>query len=128
MAWQFRLFLIVPLVVLAGRAILSRDPRWKRVAAGALVLVAAVAQPWLIRELTVRDGGYPTYYQLLEALSLLAFYGASLVLILWAYASRDPRGQRLVSAIAGLFGLWPLLITVAGSLPAMFASAHEGTN
>ena len=33
MAWQFRLFLIVPLVVLAGRAIVSRDPRWKRVGA-----------------------------------------------------------------------------------------------
>lgn len=126
MPWQFRLFLIVPLIVLGGRALLSRDPLWKRVMAAAFVLAAAVAQPWLIRALTVRDGDHPVYYQMLEALELLAFYGASLILILWACVGRDSRWQRIVSAAAGVFGLGPLLITLAGSLPAMLA--QEGAH
>ena len=126
MPWQLRLFMIVPLLVLAGRVFVSRDPQWKRLAAAVFILLAALAEPWLRQEVTVQDARYPVYYHALEILHILAFYGAGLWLLIWAFRTRDPRWQRIVSAFAGLFGLAPLLITLAGSLPAIFASAREG--
>lgn len=125
MPWRLRLFMIVPLLAAAARVYVSRDPQWKRVAAAVFILLAALAQPWLYQELTVRDGRNPGYYDLLQILHALAFYGPGLWLLFWSFASRDPRGQRIVSALAGLFGLAPLILTVAGALPSTLASAFR---
>ena len=125
MPWPLRLFVILPLAALAGRVLVSRDAQWKRIAAALFILVALFAQAVLMQLLAAREP-WSAGYNALQLLQAAAMFGAGLVLLLWALASRDPRWQRIVSAIVGLFGLGPIIVTLIGSLPAIFSSAHEG--
>jgi hypothetical protein len=127
MPWPLRLFTILPLAVLAGRVVLSRDPRWQRVAAALFILAALVAQAVLLPLVASREPWSPGY-RALELLQAAALFGGGLVLLVWAFASRDPAWQRILSGAVGLFGLGPVIIALAGAAPAMFASAHEGAN
>ena len=127
MPWQLRLFTLMPMLVLAARICLSRDRRWKRLAAAAFLLAALLAVPVLMHAVDVREPWSAGYNALLW-LQGVALFGSGLVLLLWSFATRDPLWQRLVSFAVGLFGLGPFLITLIGSLPAIFASAHEGAN
>ena len=125
MPWPLRLFVTVPLVVLAGRVLVSRDPQWKRVAAALFILVALLAQAVLVPLVQSREP-WSAGYRTLELLQTLALFGAALVLFVWAFATRDSLWQRLVSFTAGLFGLGPVIIVLLGSAPAMFTSALGG--
>ena len=127
MPWQLRLFIILPLAVLAGRILVSHDPRWKRLAAAFFIPLALIAQAVLLPLVASREPWSPGY-QALELLQAAALFGAGLVLLLWAFATRDPLWQRIVSGAVGLFGLGPVIIALVGAAPAMFASAHEGAN
>ena len=127
MPWQLQLFMVVPLLVLAVRVLLSRDPRWKRVAAAVFILAALAAQPVLQSMIEARDP-WSAGFNTLQIMHIFAFYGAGLCLLLWSFGTRDPLWQRIVSASDGLFGLGPAIITLIGSAPAMFASAQKGAN
>ena len=102
-------------MVLVARAALSVDSRWRRLGAVAAAFIQFT--PLLLLFLPAAGSGWGTGrgpFLLFFASSLLP----GLYLLSWSVFTRDPTWQRVVSALAGLLGLAPVvfLLAVAAAL------------
>ena len=109
---------VVPLGILAWRAVVSGDPYWMRVMALAVVSVALLGAV-LVSGIPV-PGDYSDAFGLfIQLVSIgLALIG-SLYLLYWGAVTRDPHPHRLASIAGGIAGLVPGLYAI------LFAAVHQ---